>query len=130
MALTLFHRTTVAEARAIVKEGFEDQEWDFGLRDVRTGEDVTVTGVWIADRPLGPDEGLEGDAVLEVRLEVEDDELRPFELEGMFWDARVWVAPAEWVTQHSKVRFLSVDPSTSGFFDAANGEPEKPESWE
>ena len=50
--------------------------------------------------------------------------LARFELEGMLWDARVWVAPAEWVTDHATVRIASVDPSTSGFFDTNTGEPE------
>ena len=127
MTITVFHRTTIADARAIAKDGFEDCELDFGLHDVRTGEEVTVDGVWLADRPLGPEEGLEGDALLEVKLDVDEEALAPFELEGFLWDARVWVAPAQWVTAHSKVRIQSVDPSTSRFFDAATGDPETPE---
>ena len=71
-----------------------------------------------------PSKGLEGDAVLEVAIDSTEQELAPFELEGMLWDARVWVAPAEWVTDHATVRIASVDPSTSGFFDSNTGEPE------
>ena len=64
MTVVLYHRTSIAEARTIMKEGFVDVDWDFGLRDARTGEDAVVTGVWLADRPLGTEEGIEGDAVL------------------------------------------------------------------
>ncbi len=109
------------------KNGFEDRELDFGLHDVVSGEEVTVAGVWLFDRALASDEGPGGDAMLEITLDVEEEALQAFELEGLFWDARVWVAPAEWVTANAKVRILSVDPSTSGFFDIATGDPETPE---
>jgi hypothetical protein len=124
MTLTVYHRTTIADARAIAKNGFEDRELDFGLHDVVTGEEVTIAGVWLCDRTLASDEGPGGDAMLEIRLDVEDEALQAFELEGLFWDARVWVAPAEWVTAHAKVRIFSVDPSTSGSFDIATGDQE------
>lgn len=123
MSITVFHRTTIGDARRVAKEGFEDVEMDFGLRDARSGEEVTVAGVLLSDRPLGVEEGLEGDAVLEIRLDVDEEALAPFQLEGMLWDARVWVAPAEWVTEHGTVRIASVDPSTSGFF-GNGGEPQ------
>ena len=124
MATILYHRTTIADARRIAKQGFDDLEMDFLLRDARSGEEISVAGVLLADRPLGADDGLEGDAVLEVALDSTEEDLAPFELEGMLWDARVWVAPAEWLTDHAKVRIASVDPSTSGFFDRNSGEPE------
>ena len=127
MTLTVYHRTTIADARAIAKSGFEDRELDFGLHDVVSGEEITVAGVWLCDRTLASNEGPGGDAMLEIKLDVEEETLQAFELEGLLWDARVWVAPAEWVTAHSKVRILSVDPSTSGFFDIATGDPETPE---
>jgi hypothetical protein len=61
MTVVLYHRTMIGEARGIVQRGFEDVDWDFGLQDARTGEDAVVTGVWLADRPLGEEEGIEGD---------------------------------------------------------------------
>ena len=124
MSLILYHRTTIGDARSIAKHGFQDREWDFGLRDARSGEEVTVAGIWLADRRVGQDEGLDGDALLEVRLDVDVDEIASFELEGMLWDGRFWIVPAEWLTAHATVRIGEVDPSTSGFFDAATGDPE------
>lgn len=124
MAIKLYHRTTIGEARTIVTRGFEDREWDFGLYDARTGDQVSVEGVWLVDRPVREDEGLDGDALLEVSLDATLEELAPFELEGMLWDARIWVAPAEWLADRTRVRFHKVDPNASGFFEAPNGERE------
>jgi len=124
MSIKLFHRTTIGDARRIAKEGFDDLEWDFGLYDARSGKEVSATGVLFTDRPLGAEDGLEGDAVLEVHLDVTEEQLSSFELEGMLWDARVWLVPAEWATDHATVRIASVDPSASGFFDRNTGEPE------
>ncbi len=124
MATILYHRTTILDARRIAKEGFDDVELEFLLRDARSGEEVSVAGVLLSDRPLGADEGIEGDAVLEVALDSTEQDLATFELEGMLWDARVWVAPAEWLSDHATVRIASVDPSASGFFDSNTGEPD------
>jgi len=124
MTLVLYHRTTIADAGGIVRGGFEDLEWDFGLQDARTGEDATVTGVWLSDRPLGEAEGIGGDALVEVSLDLDLDELGPFELEGLLWDARIWVAPAEFVNGRGQARILEVDPRTSWFHEAWNEDVE------
>ncbi len=127
MSMVLYHRTTIGEARKIVQSGFEDVDWDFGLKDAHTGEDAVVPGVWLADRPLGHDEGIQGDALLEVELDLSDDDLKPFELEGMLWNAHLWVAPAELINAHSKARILEVDPRTSWFHEAWDGDAESDE---
>jgi hypothetical protein len=124
MTTVFYHRTMIAEARSIVTKGFVDEDWDFGLRDVQTGEDALVTGVWLADRPLGRDENIPGDAVVEVTADLTEQELADFELAGMLWDARLWVAPAELINSRSKMRILEVDPRTSWFHDAINEEEE------
>ena len=46
------------------QERFGDLEWDFGLYDAQSGEEVSVAGVLLADRPLGREESIDGDAVL------------------------------------------------------------------
>ena len=125
MPVVLYHRTSIAEARTIMKEGFVDVDWDFGLRDAQTGDEAVVTGVWLADRPLGTEEGIEGDAVLEVTVDLTQEELAPFELEGLLWDARLWVASAELINDRSKSRILEVDPRTSWFHEAVNDEDEQ-----
>ncbi|MBI3983380.1 MAG: hypothetical protein HY337_10740 [Gemmatimonadetes bacterium] len=123
--MILFHRTTIGEARSIVEDGFQDADWDFGLRDARTGEDVSITGVWLADRALGEEDGLKGDALLEVDLDVPEDELQSFELQGLLWNGRFWVAPAELVNKHATTRILNVDPRTSWGWRAVNDADEE-----
>ena len=120
--MILFHRTNIGEARSIVEDGFQDADWDFGLKDARTGEDVSITGVWLADRALGEEDGLHGDALLEVILDVREDELDSFELQGLLWNGRFWVAPAELVNRHGKTRILNVNPRSSWGFHAINDE--------
>jgi hypothetical protein len=126
MTLALYHRTSILEARGIVERGFEDVDWDFGLRDARTGEETVVTGVWVADRQLGAGDGIEGDALIEVSLDVAAEDLKSFELEGMLWDARVWVVPAELLNARGKARILTVDPNTSWFHQAWDGDGQTP----
>lgn len=120
MPFTFYHRTTVAEARRISREGFEDQELDLGLYDAKSGEDVYLVGVWLLDQPVDAEEGLEGDALVSVTVDTTQDEMAKFELEGVFWDRRMWVAPAEWLNPRMTIRIEKVDPRSSGFWDAAH----------
>ncbi|GBD32414.1 hypothetical protein HRbin33_01379 [bacterium HR33] len=115
MAITLFHRTTIGEARSIVSQGWVDRTWDLGLQDVHTGEDLALTGVWLCSRPLDTedDDVLHGDALLEVTVDADEEELRPFELEGFFHDARFWVVSADFLNARSRTRIARVDPRSS-----------------
>lgn len=122
MSVVLYHRTTIAEARQILKEGYNDTEWDFGLRDAHTGEEVTVTGVWLANRPLADEEGPGGDALLEVTLNLPEEQLQSFELNGMLWNARLWVVPAETLNGHSETKLVRVDPRSSWGFNRIGDE--------
>ena len=115
MSVTLFHRTSIANARSIMKKGFVDRRWDLGPLETEKGGKVSVSGVWLSGRPLNISEGVEGDAQLEVTLNMEDSELEPFELVNFLSDARFWVAPAELINPKSNVRILDVDPKTSWF---------------
>ena len=117
MGIVLYHKTSIADARRVLKEGYTDTEWDFGLRDAKTGEDVTVTGVWLANRPLADDEGPPGDALLEVTVDLPEEELQSCELAGMLWNARLWVLPAEMLNGHSQTKMVRVDPRTSWGFN-------------
>ena len=114
--MKLFHRTSIAEATEIVRSGFTDAKWQFDTRD-REGEPLQRVGVWLADRPLSGSEGPSGDAVLEVELALSDATLQAFELEGIFWDAKLWVIPAEVVNPAARIRIEHVDPRTSWFHE-------------
>jgi hypothetical protein len=110
--MRLYHQTSIAEAVAVLQRGFQDQRWSFPIRD-RDGEDIRRTGVWLTDRPLSQGEGPGGDAQLEVEISLADDSLVPFALDGIFWEVRLYVVPAEIVNAHGKARILEVDPGTS-----------------
>jgi hypothetical protein len=117
VTLRLYHRTSVGEARQIVKDGFQDQKWGFSVDDAVIERRVKAVGVWLTDRQLEGDDGPPGDATLEVLLDADETSLQPFELEGVLGDARLWVVPARILNPRSKVRILHVDPRSSGWFD-------------
>lgn len=112
MSVVLFHRTTIADARQIVRHGFEDLRWAFGHED-ELSQVRKATGVWLSERPLEADEGPGGDAQLEVVLDLAEDTLSPFEVDGVLWDTRLWVVPSAMLNPHASVRILEVDPRTS-----------------
>jgi hypothetical protein len=114
--MKLYQRTSIAEATEIARSGFRDGKWKFDTRD-REGEPLKRVGVWLTDRPLSDTEGPAGDAVLEVELALSDEALQIFELEGIFWDVRLWVIPAEILNPSATVRILSVNPRTSWFHE-------------
>ena len=117
MPFTLYHRTSIAGARGIVKNGFENQRWQFENEEPEVGEVKKTVGVWLSDRPLEGDEGPPGDAVLEVAMDVSEEALELFQLEGLVWDTRLWIIPAELLNDRAHVRILQVDPRTSWFHE-------------
>lgn len=114
--MRLYHRTRIATAVEIGRSGFRDERWSFQLRD-EGGMEVKLTGVWLTDRPLGESEGPPGDAQLELEVELSEETLSAFELEGVFWDTRLFVVPAEVLNTHVRSRIMEVDPRTSWFHD-------------
>ncbi|MFQ5549823.1 MAG: hypothetical protein ACE5FJ_01140 [Gemmatimonadales bacterium] len=114
----LYHRTSIALARKIVRDGFEDERWNLGLEDSRTGDDYKPEGIWLTDRPLDRNEGPDGDAVLEVTVSIPEETLLEYELHGVVEGARLWVVPSEIINSKAKVRILEVDPRTSWWYEA------------
>ncbi len=116
-AITLYHRTTIGEARRIVRHGFQDEKWGFIRDDPLSPRQIKVMGVWLTDRVLERDEGPPGDAMLEVVIEADESLIGAFEIDGAIADGRLWVVPAEVLNPRAKVRILSVDPRTSWSYD-------------
>jgi len=114
--MRLYHRTRIGEAVEIGRRGFRDERWSFAVRNGE-GLEVKLTGVWLTDRPLAQSEGPPGDAQLEVEVDLGEDTLKAFELDGVFWDVRLFVVPAEVLNSHTRTRIAEVDPRTSGFHD-------------
>lgn len=116
LSVLLFHRTSVSRARAIVRDGFQDEKWSFGA-DELTGQPVKAHGVWLTDRPLTVEEGPQGAAVLEVTLPLPEAALTPFEVCGVVEDAQLWIVPARVVNQHAGINISGVDPRSSWFHE-------------
>jgi hypothetical protein len=116
MPLTLYHRTSIAEAREIVKRGFQDQKWGFDVEDLGQDRRLKVVGVWLTDRVPERGDAPPGDAVLEVVLDPTPDTLGVFEIPGVLEGATLWVVPAKILNPVAKSRILSVDPRTSWWF--------------
>lgn len=125
--MQLFHRTSIANARTIIQNGFADEKWRFG-RDEITGQVIEAVGVWLSDRPLTPEEGPIGDAVIEISLAADETALERFALRGPTSNARLWVVPARLVNRRGSFRIHEVDPRTSWFHQAV-GDPE-PDEWD
>lgn len=116
MALIFFHRTTIAEAREIVRRGFQDQKWGFDVEDLVSDRRLKVMGVWLTDRVPQEEDAPPGDAVLEVTVDPVPETLQVFEIPGVLAEAKLWVVPAKVLNPIATCRILSVDPRTSWWF--------------
>jgi hypothetical protein len=116
MALTFYHRTSIAEAREIVRRGFQDQKWGFDVEELVTDRRLKVMGVWLTDRIPEGEDAPPGDAVLEVTVDPEPETLRVFEIPGVLAKSRLWVIPAKVLNPVAKARILRVDPRTSWWY--------------
>ena len=116
-AMILYHRTTIAEARAVMQRGFQDQKWGFDVPDVEEARRLKLRGVWLCDQVLEEGDGPPGDAVLEVTVAGDLEVLQPFEVPGVLPDGRLWVVPAAVLNPLATARIHAVDPRTSWWFE-------------
>lgn len=91
--VVLYHHTTIENARTIIGEGFRDSAGFF--LNTRTW-----TGVWFSSSPRGSEEV---DAVLTVRLDIDEQELSSWEWTGEGRDYREWLIPANIVNQRGTI---------------------------
>ena len=84
-----YHRTSSANAEAILKSGFKDH----------TGTYLTnqeFTGVWFSNKPLDINEGIEGDTVLRISLRAPEKAIADYErIADDGKNYREWLIPAE-----------------------------------
>jgi hypothetical protein len=116
-AMELYHRTTIAEARAVMERGFRDQKWGFDVTGLEEEGRLKLRGVWLSDRVLEEGNGPPGDAVLQVTVGGDPELLRPFEVPGVLPGARLWVVPAAVLNPVATTRIHTVDPRTSWWFE-------------
>lgn len=93
----LFHRTTAANARAILADGFQDGHY---LRD------RVWTGVLLSSVPLDSNDGAHGDTLLEVSLDVSADGLEEYEWIEAGKPHREWLIPASFLNAHMTARIV------------------------
>jgi len=119
--LILYHRTSIAMARRVVRHGFQDYTLTLGLTRSGADHEVEVTGVWLTDRPIDVAIGPPGDALLEVRLGLDEKAISPFAIGGDFHDAKLWIVPARVLNPRVTVCIKEVDPNTSWWYDRHTG---------
>lgn len=126
--MIFYHRTTIAEAREIMRRGFLDQKWGFDVEGLVSDRRLKVVGVWLTDRVPEEQDAPPGDAVLEVTVDPAPETLQVFEVPGVLSEGRLWVVPANVLNPISRARILRVDPRTSFWFergDLGEVEPEE-----
>jgi hypothetical protein len=85
--LISYHRTTAEDARSIIKGGFRNCTGYFLNNRV-------WTGVWLSSIPVDSEHDAEGDALLMVKLEIDERELARWEWAGEGRTYREWLIPA------------------------------------
>ena len=71
--MKLYHRTRAENAESILKQGFRDATYSYGM-------EKTSTGVWVSDLVLAEDEGACGDTVLQIEVKVIQSDLDCYEV--------------------------------------------------
>jgi hypothetical protein len=95
---TLYHTTDSAET--ILQDGIRDGTGSYMLIG------MTLTGVFLASRPVDGNEGARGDQLLEVTLP-DDLDLSQWAIEEDGVPVWVWCVPAEVITRHGSLRLLT-----------------------
>ena len=116
--VSLYHRTTLEAAEAILARGFRDAEGNWGLSHGETGEPYTLRGVWLSDSPLDPvDVGGVGEEeeLLRVRLAVDESDLAGLEVVEEGKGHREWIIPAELLNRAAVVEHLPRYEVDGGF---------------
>jgi hypothetical protein len=90
--MKLYHRTSAAVAKTILREGFRD-----GIGTYLT--DRGWKGVWLSNVPLDTNEGAEGDTLLQVELSEVD--IADFEWVEEGKGYREWLVPARMIPLRS-----------------------------
>ena len=100
--LILYHRTTRRNAAAILENGFRDGEGNYMT-------DSWFHGVWVSDTPLDINEGAKGDALLEVRLSVCEEDLAYYEWVEEGKPYREWLVPAHLLNTKGSISAVDGD---------------------
>jgi hypothetical protein len=75
------------------------------------------TGVWLSDVPLGIQEGAQGDALLEVTMDLSESDLADYEWIEEGKPYREWLIPAALINARMSVRLVDeeeIEPDSGG----------------
>jgi hypothetical protein len=100
-SVVLYHRTSIDNARAILTDGFRDSAGFF--LNTRTW-----TGVWFCSSPASSEQG---EVVLTVKLDIDDEELARWEWTGEGRDYREWLIPANIANRRATIE-LTEQPNS------------------
>lgn len=101
-----YHRTNADNARTIVNSGFRNSSGYFLSNRI-------WTGVWLSSRPVDSDAAARNEALLMVRLELEERELLRWEWACEGRTNREWLMPAAIVNRCATVELIGqLDAST------------------
>lgn len=92
--LVLYHHTTLETAHDIHASGFKDSVGYFLNNRI-------WTGVWLSDMP--PEHPTPGDALLKVKVDLDDDQLARWEWAREGGSCREWLIPAKILNQCATV---------------------------
>lgn len=93
--MIVYHCTDAAEQ--ILARGFHDSEGTYLTRNV-------YTGVWVADRPLDVNDGVDGDRVLAI--EIPESVIASFEWIEEEEPYREWLVPAQVLNEYPLTEVL------------------------
>ena len=94
-----YHRTTAEDARSIIESGFRNSSGYFL-------SNRTWTGVWLSSIPVDSEHGAEGDALLIVKLEIDEHELARWEWAAEGRTYREWLIPANLINRCARVELV------------------------
>jgi hypothetical protein len=104
---TLYHRTSVRSAQAILEGGFRDSRHHFGFKS-EDGTKVEVEGVWLSNVPLDGNDFGDADRHTLLAVTLDDQDLIDCEVveEGDVRRYREWLVPAAVINARGKVRLV------------------------
>jgi hypothetical protein len=97
--MKLYHRTARANAESILREGFRDHTDYYMTRNL-------YTGVWFSSTPLDVNEGILGDTVLCLSLDLNEADLAQYEWVEEGKGYREWLMPAALVNINGEVAIM------------------------
>jgi hypothetical protein len=99
LSTLLFHKTTSQAAKGILQDGFRDGRTPYMA-------DREFSGIWLSDRPLNANDGVWGNTLLEVLVDLTADALVEWEWVEEGKPYREWLIPAALLNPNCRVRIV------------------------